>query len=235
MKHTFNTVKTRYVTKVKMSHVGGFSDNPARAIARERQFCNVTPQSLVGELGNPLTTYLLRNYFRPMFSDYNYHALLINTYIHFLPSEGLYPNQPIWHCDYARQEDVENTNLIVEDNEDALHWYIIIGDKLNIPMPQFIDKRVINLEDKILEKNSWVGVSKYIDRKVRSGWNTYAFKPFEIFSFRGNELYRSSVSTESCNRFAMRVTLYPKHNPNRPRGNGYGHRRHSQTIFSPAC
>lgn len=232
MKHTFNTVRTELVDVVRMSHVGGWNANPSRAIGRETQFFNATPAAVmaVGQRA-PITNYLLKKYFRPMFSTDIYHHLLINTYAHQLPSSGLYPNQPIWHCDYARNE-VEEDQTPVEEDAEAIHYYIILGDKPSVPVPQFIDKHNINLDDQILKEKSWVGVSKYIDRKIKSGWHTFAFKPFDLFMFRGNELYRSSISTEAVNRFAMRVTLYPEGHPSRPRGTS-GSERKLHMVYMP--
>lgn len=231
MKHTFNTVKTKLVTPVRMSHVGGFSQDPRASICNEMQFFNSTPSAIRAYANRaPITNYLLNKYFREMFPNDDYHSLMVNTYAHRLPSDGLYPNQPIWHCDYARQEDEETKTSLLED-ANALHWYIILGDRPSVPVPQFIDKHNICLKDEILAEKSWLGVSKYIDRKVKSGWNTYAFKPFELFSFRGNELYRSSVSTEPVTRFAMRVTLYPEGHYLRPKGTHYGKERKLQMVY----
>lgn len=230
MEHVFNTVKTYFVDKVRLAHVGGYSQDPSRAICGETQFFNATPQMIGACRSAPISNYILRMYFRRMFDGDEYHSLLVNTYSHTLPSEGLYPNQPIWHCDYARR-DVEEGGTLLEEDEKAHHWYVIIGDKPSVPVPQFIDKHHISLTDEILSEKSWVGVSRYIDRKVKSGWHTYAFKPFELFAFRGNELYRSSITTEPVNRFAMRVTLYPEGHPYRPVGNGKGYERKLHTVY----
>jgi len=231
MKHTFNTVKTKLVTPVRMSYVGGFGQDPTRAIVNEKQFFNCTPSAIrARQAAAPITWYLLQKYFREMVSGDDYHALLVNTYCHKLPSDGLYPNQPIWHCDYARQDDEETKVDLVEDSE-AMHWYIILGDKPSVPVPQFIDKHNICLKDEMLKEPSWVEMSKYIDRKIKSGWHTYAFKPFELFSFRGNELYRSSMTTEPVARFAMRVTLYPEGHALRPTGTSYGKERKLQMVY----
>jgi len=231
MKHTFNTIRTELVTPVRLSHVGGWTDNPSGAICNEMQFFNATPAMLRSyQKEAPITWYLLQKYFRDMFDSDEYYSLLINTYGHQLTSAGMYPNQPIWHCDYARRE-IEEGATIVEEDEQAIHWYIILGDKPSVPMPQFIDKHNISLQDEILSEDSWTGVSRYIDRKVKSGWHTFAFKPFELFKFRGNELYRSSITTEPVNRFAMRVTWYPEGHPYRPTGNGKGKERRLHTVY----
>lgn len=168
MKHRFNTVKTRLVEPVRMSHVGGWSQDPTRAICNERQYFNTTPAAVQAQQNHsPITFYLLKKYFRPMFDGDDYHALMINSYSHRLPSEGLYPNQPIWHCDYARVEH-EEAKASLEEDSATKHWYIILGDKPSVPVPQFIDKHNICLKDEILSEKSWVGVSRFIDRNSDS-------------------------------------------------------------------
>ena len=235
MEHIFNTIKPQFVCKMKPEHLIPHTPDLdiEEAIRTEPQFFNATPDFVQHYKGEtPITSKVLRRlrnlFFQDDSWDEEYYHLVVNSYCHKMPRDGLYASIPGWHCDYSKQED-EEVKTRLEEHECVRHWVFILGTN-NPPTYQFLDKYNIHINDFKLEEPSWKEVSKHIDRKVASGWKTKTAKLNEILEFRGNELYRTMPTENPCWRYQLKVTHYPNGHVYRPTGT-QGKVRQLQMVY----
>jgi hypothetical protein len=215
MTHIFNTVEPRVIERIDCNELFGKNFDLFENIRIESQFFNASPSFLDSGGGRSFITKRIVKMFREKFEDdLQYHHLVINSYCHKIPREGIYGNIPGWHCDFAKQEH-EEAKTSVEEDEGVKHWIIVLGSD-DAPIPQFIRQRNIRLEDVNIKESSWNSVSKIIDRRVKSIWPTHQFRLNELVEIRGNELYRAMPSTNWCWRMYLRITQYPENHPYRP-------------------